>query len=263
MELNLNMSPVEFSFPKNNISLFFQAGHYDIKTINTFDEFREVLKLRYDVFFREFAGNSTEEEGLDMDDHDFLCDHLIVKDRRESKIVACYRLLSSTNKPQDKKFYSEGEFIIDEFISTPDIKLELGRACVHRDYRKGTVILLLWRGLMEYASKCEAKYMFGCSSIQNIHFEHIPEILKEIENQKAFISEWPVVIDKKYAELPDSNTFIKADRPKSIHSLMQMYISAGAKVSRQMAYDKEMDCMDLLTILDLENLPVIYKSKFG
>lgn len=235
-------------------------GHYQVKTVTTKKELKEVLELRFEVFYREFAEQVPKKKfaTIDIDSHDFLCDHLIVKDKRNQKIIACYRLLSSKFKPKNKNFYSQSEFIIDDFLNTSESVLELGRACVHKDYRKGTVIVLLWRGLIDYAIKCQTRYLFGCSSIGRSQFAHVPEILSEIEKQDAYIKEWKIGIMPKYKfDLEKLNAALN-EHPKSMNSLMQLYISAGAKVSAELAYDDDMNCLDLLTILDMNHLPESY-----
>src|SRR3546814_14360070 len=42
--------------------------------------------------------------------------------------------------------------------------LELGRSCVHRDYRTNATIQLLWRGISTYISDHGISFMFGCAS---------------------------------------------------------------------------------------------------
>lgn len=240
-----------------NVPLDKTFGHYQVKTATTKQEFKEVLELRFDVFYREFAESKSTEivTSLDIDSHDFLCDHLIVKDLRNQQIIACYRLLSSKFKPSNKNFYSQSEFIMDDFLQTTENLLELGRACVHKNYRKGTVIVLLWRGLIDYAMKCETRYLFGCSSIARSQFAHVPDILAEIEKQDAYIKEWNISIMPKYKLDPEILNASLNEHPKSMNSLMQLYINAGAKVSSCMAFDDDMHCLDFLTILDMNILP--------
>src|SRR5208337_4147827 len=45
--------------------------------------------------------------------------------------------------------------------------LELGRACVHIDYRNIMVLHALWKGIAIYATRHDARYLLGCSSISS------------------------------------------------------------------------------------------------
>lgn len=252
---------------KPKIQIEFENQYYQVKTINRADELAEVMKLRFDVFFKEFSQLPTLFSLFcyDIDVHDFLCDHLIVKDKETGKIVACYRLLLSSSK---SKFYSENEFKLDDFIKEPGTKLELGRACVHKDFRSGTVISLLWKGLMEYAKRSEAKYLFGCSSIPKKDLESYPFIMEDLKRRDALITDFEIGIQQSY--IPPANLGLNLEiegleRPKNkpMNSLMNMYLLAGAKFSQNGAYDSEMECIDLMTILDVSKLPSSFERRFG
>jgi len=43
--------------------------------------------------------------------------------------------------------------------------LELGRACVHVDFRNIMVLHALWKGIAVYATRHESRYLIGCSSV--------------------------------------------------------------------------------------------------
>lgn len=261
----LKLKSLEGKILKPAYQIDFENEYYQVKTVNHPEELAQVLALRFEVFFREFSTQKVTFSlfPYDVDMHDFLCDHLIVKDKALNKVVACYRLLSTNTERPVKRFYSEGEFEIDEFLKAPGHKLELGRACVHRDYRKGTVISLLWKGLLEYARKSESRYMFGCSSINRKDFGNVTEMMTQLENQKNFISNFSVGVRPKYRmkfELPICS---EKTSGKAMGSLMHMYLMAGAKLSRTLAYDAEMDCLDMFTLMDLNELPVSFERRFA
>lgn len=245
------------------IQIDFENEFYQVKTINHPEELRQVLNLRFEVFFREFSTQKVTFSlfPYDVDMHDFVCDHLIVKDKAENKVIACYRLLSSAMNI--KKFYSEGEFDIDALLKSPGNKLELGRACVHKDFRKGTVVGLLWKGLIEYAKKSDTRYMFGCSSINRKDFQNLPQILGHLEKQNSFITDFKIGVRPKYKmnfEVEESSVDLGS---KSINSLMHMYLLAGAKMGKTLAYDGEMDCLDIFTLMDMQNLPASFERRFS
>ena len=43
--------------------------------------------------------------------------------------------------------------------------LEIGRTCVHPDYRSGAAITVLWSALAEYLLAEDFSYLIGCASI--------------------------------------------------------------------------------------------------
>ena len=48
-------------------------------------------------------------------------------------------------------YYSEQLFDFSPFEPIRGEILELGRACVHRDYRNTTALSMLWKGIASYA----------------------------------------------------------------------------------------------------------------
>ena len=58
------------------------------------EELREAQRLRYRVFAEEMGAQLTSaHSGLDQDEFDSVCDHLIVRDSRTDEVVGTYRIL--------------------------------------------------------------------------------------------------------------------------------------------------------------------------
>ena len=88
------------SFAKLNLSL-----------ASTPEEVREVQRLRYKVFIEAMNLSAlANPEGLDKDEFDDYCDHLIVRDSKTLSVVGTYRVLSPHGARRMGKFYSEQEF---------------------------------------------------------------------------------------------------------------------------------------------------------
>jgi putative hemolysin len=245
------------------IKMNFSNQFYQVKTVDTAREFHQVLRLRYEVFFQEFSTFKSRWNlfPYDVDLHDFSCDHLIVKDLKTQKVVACYRLLSSQNQHKVDHYYSENEFEIQSFLELPGNKLELGRACVDKNFRKGTVIALLWKGLCEYARLSDSKYLFGCSSIVRKDFDKVPALLSFLKQNGSLPENFEALPTKKYRPERHGLTFPEATTEgelKGLSPLLMMYLKFGAKMSGALAYDAQMDCLDLFTVIDSQ-----YIQKFA
>ena len=123
----------ELRYFRAKVSLFVDAQKFLIKTGESGYELEKALKLRYEVVYREIL-NKRAFLNIDVDEFDFISDHLIIIDKKSEEAVGTYRLISSTFS---ERFYSETEFFIENLKRTADNKLELGRACVHREHRNG------------------------------------------------------------------------------------------------------------------------------
>jgi putative hemolysin len=246
---------------------------YEIKIADQMSEFLQVLRLRYQVFFEEFATSTPRVFSLpyDIDRFDFHCDHLVVKDRSNGKVVACYRLLCEDSQKTAGSYYTQNEFMFHDVLCLEGKKIEIGRACVHKDFRKGTVIALLWRGLLQYAKAKQARFLFGCSSISGDSFKYLPHIMETLRSSNAFMNDVSVLVRPEYQienhQFNQSLNFQLSEdeelEAKHLPSLIHMYVLAGAKVAEKPAYDKEMNCLDLFTLIDLKKMPSSFERRFS
>jgi putative hemolysin len=72
---------------------------------------KEAQALRFRVFAKEMGAKlKTEAEGLDYDEVDSYCEHLVVYDTANKKIVGYTRLLNQYQAKLLGRFYSQDEF---------------------------------------------------------------------------------------------------------------------------------------------------------
>lgn len=248
------------------VRLQFEKGSYIIKTVENWSELEQVLRLRHEVFHREFM-NKKLPLGMDMDRFDPVGDHLVIVDKESGKIVGTYRLISSA---YSQTFYSQSEFALDSFLAIPGTKLELSRACIHRDYRDGMVIALLWRGLVQYIQQVKASYLFGLASIRSMDGAEVGSIYRYLQSKSFMSGEFGIEPVGSY-RMPgfyDAVAKLPADLPEDkgkalIPPLLNSYLRAGAKVYGAPALDVSFQCVDFLTILRMEELSKLFERKYS
>lgn len=251
------------------VEIFNDKGPFILKTVTTPEELKEALRLRYQVFHREMIGK-TKPHGIDVDEFDFICDHLIIIDKKTNRIVGTYRLNCSL---YSRQFYSAQEFHLRKILEQPGVKLELGRACIAKDYRRGFVISLLWRGIAEYMQATDASLVFGCASIKTESARQAALIYHYFGQDQRFNQELLAPPTMKFT-MPNLDLWIgNLNRPLSadevteaeglIPSLCQSYLKAGAYLGGEPAYDEDFKCIDFLTILPRENLNKALWKKYS
>lgn len=150
--------------------------------------------------------------------------------------------------------------------------LELGRACILPEYRKGAVIALLWRGIADYMIQSKSDYLVGCSSIFSTSPREIAMIFSYLGEIGAIDPDFLVLPQSRF-ELNDFDmwlTFFKDNlndthREKSkalIPSLLMSYIKMGAKVASFPALDKDFMCVDFLTLVNKDTLLKTHAQRF-
>ena len=130
------------------------------------EEVREAQSLRYQVFGVEMGANlRTLVPGHDVDIFDDFCEHLLVRDSAFGRVIGTYRVLTPTQAKRIGGTYTDEEFDLTRLRDIRSQMVEVGRSCVHPDYRKGVVILSLWRALTLFMRSNDLHIMIGCGTI--------------------------------------------------------------------------------------------------
>lgn len=146
--------------------------HFVLRLARDARDLRAAQRLRYRVFIEELGGDGAlvdHTARLECDAHDAVCDHLLLLDtRRDSAalddVIGVYRLLPGDRVAATGRFYSEAEYDLAPLRASGRRLLELGRSCVHPDYRGGAAVLQLWNGLAEYVLAQKIEIVFGVAS---------------------------------------------------------------------------------------------------
>jgi putative hemolysin len=149
-----------------------RGGNLGVRIATTADEIDAALALRYRIFYDERGAQADEAAAAsrrDRDEFDAVADHLLVVDHAigpgPEGVIATYRLIRAQAASRLGRFYSADEYDISPVIDFPGQAMELGRSCVHRDYRNRTAMQLLWRGIAAYVFLHRIDLMFGCASL--------------------------------------------------------------------------------------------------
>ena len=228
-----------------------ETADFVVRLALTEEERMAAYRLRFLVFNLEMNEGleSAYADGYDTDHFDDVCDHMIVEDRRTGAVVGTYRMQMGDVAGQYFGYYSEQEFCFAPYESMRSQIVELGRACIHRDYRSTDVLHLLWRGIARYALVNGGRYMMGCCSLtsQDAEMGHaVYETLQGcmVEPELRTVATAAFALPTAKVMMPD----VRA--PK----LLRAYLTIGAKICSEPAIDREFKTIDFLTMLDLQTL---------
>lgn len=238
------------SFSKLNLSL-----------ATTAKEVKEVQRLRYKVFIETMGLSAlSNPDGLDKDEFDEHCDHLIVRDSKTLKVVGTYRILGPNAARQLGRYYSETEFDLSRLQHIRNSVAEAGRACIHPDYRSGAVIMLLWAGLAAYMRRERCSHLIGCASISLTDGgQNAAAIYRGLSAADFAPLEYRVTPHTPFPldEIDSSSTEAR------IPPLLKGYLRAGAWVCGDPAWDPDFHSADLFVMLPLANLDDRYARHYG
>jgi putative hemolysin len=240
----------------------------EIKITTDQSEIREAQRLRFEVFNLEMNKGlkASYERGLDVDDFDPFCDHLIVRDLPSKEVVGTYRLLLGSRAKKQIGFYSEREFDLEKIKRLDGELLELGRSCARKDFRDRALIPLMWQAIAQYVSTHRVRYLFGCASLYTIDSGEVGEcfsLLKRKYYADDALRVYPVPacrFDGVRDHLPIADEhalFVK------LPSLIKGYLRLGALVCGPPALDREFGTADFLLLLDMQKLSADYLNRIG
>ena len=227
------------------------------------DEVREAQRLRYDVFAGEMGARlQAAIPGHDIDLFDDYCEHLMVRDMASGAVVGTYRVLTPAQARRVGSLYTETEFDLTRLRALRLRMVELGRSCVHPDYRQGSVILALWGALAEFMVRNDLDTMIGCASIPMVHEgmasgDLAASIWRKVRRDYLAPIEYQVNprLPLPIERLDES---LDVDPP----ALIKGYLRLGARVLGAPAWDLDFNTADLPMLMRINELPARYRKHF-
>jgi len=222
-------------------------------------EIRAAQKLRYRVFAEELGARlDCREPGIDRDIFDAYCEHLVVRDETSGEVIGTYRILSPESARRIGSYYSETEFDLTRLQHLRPNLVEIGRSCVHPDFRSGATITLLWAGLAQYMQERGYDYLMGCASISMADGGHIAATL--YNQLLSHLSPPEYRVFPRCALPLDA---LRQDLPEvSVPPLIKGYLRAGAWICGEPAWDPDFNTADLPVLLPMARLDARYAKHF-
>jgi putative hemolysin len=217
-------------------------------------------RLRYDVFNLELGEglSISDRSGLDIDPFDSFCDHLMVSDLETGKLVGTYRLQTGEVARKNLGYYGNQLFDFSVYERIRREVLELGRACVHIDYRNIMVLHALWKGIAVYSTRHDSRYLIGCSSISS-QDENVGAAMYDALKDKYLVEPSLRTTPQPGHECRATGEPVEAQRPPR---LFRAYLEISGRICGPPSIDREFKTIDFLTLVDLANLPDRVRTRF-
>ncbi|PCI64343.1 MAG: hemolysin-like protein [Kordiimonadales bacterium] len=258
---------------------YVRKGSIEVRLARSFQEIKIAQKLRYNIFYEEMQAKPTWKMKItkrDMDPYDVFCDHLLVIDHDKPKtkrIVGTYRLLRQEIAEAHEGFYSAGEFDLGPLMTDHFRKemgegkqlLELGRSCVHKEYRSNATINLLWQGIAEYLKEFNIAYMFGCASFDGTDPAELKEPLAYLYHNHLVAEDFKVTaLSGMHEEMnliaQDDIDVRKARR--ALPPLIKGYLRLGCLIGNGAVVDKQFGTTDVFILLPVERIAKRYSKHY-
>lgn len=224
-------------------------------------------RLRWEIFYSAMGATPVDDNELDVDPYDPICDHLLVEDNAAGvvKVVGTYRLLRESVANTRHGFYSAGEYDLAPLAQQGGELLELGRSCVAPDYRDAGTIQLLWRGIATYLRRHSIGMMFGCASFHGIDPEEHADTLSYLWHHHLALSELRSrALPDRYinmARLP-LGSYDPRQAMRKLPPLIKAYLRVGAQIGDGAVIDHQFNTVDVFIVMPVAEISERYLGRF-
>lgn len=253
-------------------------GRLEVRIAQDAAELRQAQELRYRVFYEEMGAHpqaDMAEKKLDYDSLDKFCEHLIVIDHHATNtseaIVGTYRLIRRAAAKRHGGFYSSSEYDISRLEAFPGEILEVGRSCVHQNFRNRPTMQLLWRGIADYIAAYGVDILFGCASLPGTDPKSLAVPLSYLYHYHlAAPSLRPVALPHRYVDMrlmdPSHITMeqglsqlrILSDLPP----LLKGYLRLGGFVGDGAVVDEQFNTTDVCVLVKTDLIADRYSKHY-
>ena len=245
-----------------------QTAHagFEVRWARQACEVLEAQRLRHRVFVDEMGSQPASlpgsPPGHDIDRFDAFCEHLLVRavgtGGEPAEVIGTYRVLTPDAARRAGGLYSETEFDLHLLKPRLNKAVELGRSCVHPQWRSGGVVMALWGALGEFMLANNLDTMIGCASIGMRDGGHgAASLWARLQQTHLAPLEWRV---RPYLPLPVAQ--LRQDVEVETPALIKGYLRCGAKVLGAPAWDPYFRTADLPLLMRFDELPARYRKHF-
>jgi putative hemolysin len=269
---------------------------FTVKWANCEADVCSAQQLRYQVFIVEMGAVPNHEFSLlneqrEGDRFDSFCDHLLIyapapisfssdQSALTGPLIGTCRVLRPEQAQRAGGLYCETEFDLGPLAPLRGDTLELGRTCVHPDWRSGSVVLAMWRALGQFMTTYRLQTMIGCASVwlgddgalagsiwEQLRSTHLVEPRWQIQPRTPMLlpvcasNHLPAAHDT--AQSAATNVVCSVDHARvPIPALIKGYLRCGARLLGPPARDVAFNTADLPMIMHFGEITSRYRKHF-
>jgi len=230
---------------------------------------RAAQALRYEVFVEELGASGPwvdHENRLESDPWDAHCDHLILRDTSRGTVVGVYRLISQVAADKAGGFYSSSEYDLSPLEASGRKLLELGRSCVHPDYRGGLAMFHLWAALANYIDANDIEVLFGVASFHGTDPQKLAAPLSMLHHNHLA----PLALRPKAREphavamgITPKDDLDRKAAMIAMPQLIKAYLRLGGGVGEGAFVDHAFNTTDICLVLDVAQMSTAQRKIYG
>lgn len=238
--------------------LSLRKGRYAVRFAETGEDVRAAQRLRWLAFLSRSAA-APNEQALDADDLDDICQHVLVHDSRNGQLVCCFRFLPLAGGQEIDRSYSARYYNLSALYDYDGPMVEMGRFCIHPERRDPDILRVAWGAMTRYVDENSVKMLFGCSSFIGTEPETYTDAFAMLKERHLAPKHWlPRVKAPQVFRFALALRRRKPDPGKAIAGmppLLRSYLIMGGWVSDHAVVDAQMNTLHVFTGLEIGAIP--------
>ena len=243
--------------------MMFIGGRFKARLAETQEDVRACQRLRF-VAFMQSRGLMGDGTGLDTDEFDPHCRHMMVEDTRTGSLVCCFRMMPLSNGSEILRSYSAKYYDLNALGDYPGKMVEMGRFCIHPESRDPAIIRVAWQAMTRFVDDEGVELLFGCSSFHGVDEDAYMDAFALLKEKHLAPKRWLPRV-----KAPDVFRFAarlrrKPDAKKAMARmppLLRTYLLMGGWVSDHAVLDPDLDRLHVFTGLATDTIPETRKAR--
>ena len=233
-----------------------RSGRYRVRLATTGADVIRCQQLRYLAFIGQRGlDEGPAATGLDRDEFDTICQHVMVENARTGRLVCCFRILSLRDGREITRSYSAKYYELSKLAAYPGPMIEIGRFCIHPAFCDPGILRAAWRAMSRIADRNRAELLFGCSSFHGIDAGVYQDAFALLTQDHLAPNRWlprvkaPCVFRftrKQTMRWPDKKQALRRMPP-----LLRSYLGMGGWVSDHAVIDNDLNTLHVFTGVEI------------
>jgi putative hemolysin len=229
-------------------------------------------RLRYQVFVIEMGAGGplvNHDLQLERDVFDIHAQHLLLLDKTradDDQVVGVYRVMTEDMAAAAGQFCCEDEYDLTVLRHSGLRLLELGRSCLHQEYRGGPGILHLWAALSDYVTAHAIDILFGVASFHGTDSAAYRQSLSLLHHRHLAPVALRVTAKGSTAQRMDVLPEDQIDRVGAVRempALIKGYLRLGGTVGEGVFVDHAFNTTDICMILQKDAIGALHKAIYA
>ena len=250
------------------------TSHFETRLAGSDRDLLAAQRLRYRVFVEELgAGGALVDHAaqFERDEFDTVYEHLLLVDTRRNPddldhVIGVYRLLKGETAAEFGRFYCDSEYDLGPLRRSGRRLLELGRSCVHPDYRGGTAMFLLWQALADYVLSHEIEVLFGVASFHGTNIDALKAPLSWLHHHHLAPVDLRARAHAAHFQRMDLIPAAALDRAQAMAqmpTLIKAYLRTGGYVGEGAWIDHAFNTTDVLVMMDTAQMSAKHRGFYA